>query len=311
MKKISRREMLRLMGITAAGAALASCQAPPPAATEKTAMETEAPPVEKTEAPEPTKAPVKTEPVRIVMVESWFGVPQMKESLDPVTKVISEKMQSEGLNIMVESMILDDHQNKYPVLYASGADFTMAFDAPWYKMDTLRVNGSLVACDELFDQYGSRLKEEVTEKILAANKWDGKLYGIPTAGSYGGTCGVVIRHDLRNKYSAAEPDPMVGWPSLQPYLEAIQKNEPDMVPFAIDPAYGPVHENFLLRRMVGTWHGVNGKTGVINPNIDKGYTLLDIETVPEIIEMAKLLRTWWEKGLVNKTDLRCPGSNSQ
>lgn len=80
-------------------------------------------------------------------------------------------------------------------------------------------------CDDLFNTYGPKLKAEVTDKILNANKWDGHWYGIPTAGSYGGTCGIILRHELLKKYGAPEPDPMKGWPSLQPYLEAIQKNE--------------------------------------------------------------------------------------
>ncbi len=293
MNKLSRREMLKLVGIGTAGTILAACT--PKATTQ--AVETGA-----TEIPT-----VASKPVKITMVESWFGVPQFKESIDPVTQAISDKMKSEGLNIEIQSMILDDHETKYPLLYASGADFTMAFDAPWYKMDTLRTQGSLVVLDDLFKTYGKGLMDEVTQKILDANKWDGHWYGIPTAGAYGGTCGVVLRSDLLEKYMAAEPDPMVGWASLQPYLEAIAANEAQITPFAVDPAYGPVHENFLLRRTVGTWHGVNSKTGIINPNIDKGYTLVDIETVPEMIEAARLVRTWWEKNLINKTDLPANG----
>jgi hypothetical protein len=54
---------------------------------------------------------------------------------------------------------------------------------------------------------------------------------------------------------------------------------------------------------MGKWNGVDAKTGVIIPNIDEGRTLLDFEEVPEYVEAAQLLRSWWEKDLVNKTDL--------
>lgn len=80
-----------------------------------------------------------------------------------------------------------------------------------------------------------------------------------------------------------------------------------MIPFTADAAYSPVHENFLARRKMGKWNGVDAKTGVIIPNIDEGRTLLDIETVPAFVETAKLLRSWWEAGLVNKTDLPVSG----
>jgi len=285
--------MLKLIGLGTAGTVLAACT-PQATTAPTTAASTTVP-----------TAPAKT--VKITMVESWFSVPQDKTINDPVMKAISDKMKAEGLNIEIQSMVLDDHQNKYPLLYASGADFTMAFDAPWYKMDTLRTQGSLVVLDDLFPKYGPRLMTEVTDKILKMNKWDGHWYGIPTAGAYGGTCGVVIRQDLLEKYGAPAPDPMKGWPSLQPYLEAIAKNEKGMIPFAVNQAYAMIHENFLLRRKLGKWSGVDGKTGVIVPNIDKGYVLQNVEDIPEYVDAAKLLRTWWENGLVNKSDLAASG----
>src|SRR5262249_38160382 len=125
MKQLTRREMLKLMGVSSVGLALAACA---PAGT--------APAGNSGNAAAPGKAPVK-----ITLVESWFGVPQYAESINPVTQAISKKMQDEGLNIELQSLILEDHETKYPALYASGADFTMAFDAPWYKMNSLRDQG--------------------------------------------------------------------------------------------------------------------------------------------------------------------------
>ncbi len=159
MNKLSRREMLKLIGLGTVSTVLAACAqataTQPPQPTEKP-TEAGQPPAEATateKPPEPTAttAPTKTPPpakvVKITLVESWFGVPQYKESIDPVTKAISAKAQSEGVAIQIESMILENHEQKYPLLYASGADFTMAFDAPWYKMDTLRTQGALATIE--------------------------------------------------------------------------------------------------------------------------------------------------------------------
>jgi putative aldouronate transport system substrate-binding protein len=304
MKKISRREMLKMAGVGSAGLVLAACA--PQAATQATAQATAA----ATTGPAATSAPAATampattgKAVKITLVESWFSVTQDKAVLDTVNKVISDKMKSEGLNIEIESLVLDDRAAKYPLLYSSGADFTMAFDAPWNLMDTLRTQGSLAVLDDLFDQHGPKLKEAITDKILKANTWDDKLYGIPVPGHYNITSGVVLRQDLLEKYGAAAPDPMVGWPSLEPYLQAIADNEPDMIPFAYDPNYPPMWEGVLLKRTMGYWQGTNSRTGIIIPDISAGRTLLDIETVPEMVETARLMRSWWEKDLINKTDL--------
>jgi putative aldouronate transport system substrate-binding protein len=290
MTILSRRQMLKVLTAGGAGALLAACA--PQGGTQAT--------------PAATSGGVATSsanPVKITLVESWFSVTQDAAILNQANKLVSDKMKAEGLNIDVESLILDDRTTKYPLLYSSGADFTMAFDAPWNLMDTLRTQGSLAILDDYFDQYGPKLKEAITDKILDANKWDGHLYGIPVPGHYNITSGVVLRQDLLEKYGAAAPDPMVGWPSLEPYLQAIADNEADMIPFAYDPSYPPMWEGVLLKRTMGYWQGTNSKTGIIIPDISAGRTLLDIETVPEMVATAQLMRSWWEKGLINKTDL--------
>ncbi|MCL5996668.1 MAG: DUF3502 domain-containing protein [Chloroflexi bacterium] len=308
MKKVTRRDMLKLVGLGTASIGLAACgtaapQAPQateaPSATEATAA-TEAPAA--TEAA-PTAAPAQGTPVKITMVESWFGVPQYKESIDPVTQAISQKMQSEGVNIELESMVLDDHANKYTVLYASGADFTMAFDAPWYKMTSLRDQGALAPIESLVEEFGPNLKQEITEKIYNVNLMNGHLYGIPAAYYYAGTTGVILREDLRKKWNADAPTSDGGYASLQPYLEAVVKNAPELIPYALAPNYSLTTANIWGRR---SW-GFSTNNGLLIPDWEKGYQLMDLEDIPEYIEHAKLLRDWWDKGLVNKTDLPSSG----
>lgn len=291
MQKLSRREMLKLIGVTSVGLATAACM-----------------PAQPGSGSAGSGAPGEA-PVRITMVESWFGVPQYKESIDPVTQAISQKMQSEGLNVEIQSMILEDHGNKYPALYASGADFTMAFDAPWNKMNSLRDQGALLPLEDLIDQHGDKLKEAITEKIYEANFMNGHLYGVPAAYYYGGTGGVIFREDLRQKYGAPMPTSDGRWASLEPYLQAIVDNEPDLIPFV----------NVATQSMVGynpnrvAWTPGVSKTGVRALNATQDWTLVDEEDDPILIETAELLREWWEKGYVNKTDLPFSGSsqNSQ
>jgi putative aldouronate transport system substrate-binding protein len=305
MKKLSRREMLRIMGISAAGVGLAACGAATPtaapqattapeattAATEPAAAEATATTAEAA----PTTAPAQGAPVKITMVESWFGIPQYIDSINPVTQAITQKMQSEGVNIEIQSMILDDWNNKYPLLYSSGADFTMAFDAPWVKMTSLRDQGALAPIENLVEEFGQNLKKETTEKIYNANFMNGHLYGIPACYYYRGTTGVIMREDLRKKYNAAEPDSGTGISSLRPFLEAIHTNLPDFIPF-VDAATWSITSLYSTN----TWLG---QPGLVIADWTKGYEVVDLESVPEYIAAAKELRAWWSDGLVNKTDL--------
>ena len=210
-------------------------------------------------------------------------------------------MQSEGVNIQIQSMILDDWQNKYPLLYSSGANFTMAFDAPWVKMLSLRDQGALVAVEDLINQSDPNLKKEITDKIYNANFMpgtDGKqhLYGIPVVYYFRGTTGVILREDLRTKYNAPAPSSAEGYPSLQPYLEAIHKNLPDMIPF-VDSA------NWPITGLATALAGWQSEPGLIIPDWTKGYQWVELENVPEYVAAARVLRSWWSAGLTNKADI--------
>ena len=295
MQNFTRRDFLKFASVGTTALALAACAAPgaAPAGGEAGA------------------AAPGAEALLVTLVESWFGVPQFKESIDPITDALSKKMQEEGLNITLQSMILEDHNNKYPALYASGADFTMAFDAPWNKRNTLRDQGALAEIETLMDAHGPQLKEEVTEKIYNANFTNGHLYGIPTAYYYGGTGGVMFREDLRQKYGAEMPTSAGGWPSLEAYLTAIQTNEPDLIPFVNVATQSLVSYHRQARR---GWGGIGfNDTGVVIPDATADWQLVDEEDVESTIEAANLLRAWWEKGLINKTDLPFSGEsqNSQ
>jgi putative aldouronate transport system substrate-binding protein len=304
------------MGLATAGTTLVACApaaTPEPVAEPTKAAEEPAAP-EATEAPEPTAVPAKADPTKVIFVESWFGVPQYVETIAPITEALSAKAQAEGVNVAFESMILDDHANKYPALFASGADFTCAFDAPWYKMNTLRDQNALVSLEELINTVGSKLKEEITEKIFNFNFEKGPdgnrhLYGIPTAFYYGGTTGVTIREDLRVKYNLPAPDPSVGWASFEPYLEGIAANEKGMTPFANTAKYSP---SLIAHMSQGYWSwgplGEDVGLGMILKSFDKSeYVFSESEADENFVTRIKMLRSWWEKGWINKADLPLTG----
>jgi putative aldouronate transport system substrate-binding protein len=335
MRKLTRRELIRLAGLTGAGALLAACApaatptAAPTAAPANTAAPaattapTQAPAAQPTDTPAPaatdtvapTTAPTKAAPTKIYFIESWFAVPQFVDVINPVTKALSAKAQSEGLNVEFNSIVLDDHPNKYPVMYASGADFTAAFDAPWYKMNTLRDQKALVAVESLINDNGPKLKEEITDKIFTFNFDTGPdgnrhLYGIPTAYYYGGTTGVVLREDLRKKFNLPAPDASVGWSSFEPFLDGIAKNAKGVTPFANTANYSPVS---LANYSQGfyTWSPLNeANISFVLKTFDKSeFKFVDGETVPGVEDRAKMLRSWWEKGWINKADLPLSGAS--
>ena len=315
MKQISRRQALKLIGVTSVGGVLAACAtattAPAPTDTVAPAATTAS---GATTAPADTAAPTDTavpptaavvasptpgKPVTITCVEAWFAIPQYQDSTDPIMKAITQKMQDEGVNIELKDMILADYDTKYPLLYASGADFTFAFDAPWYKMTTLIDQGALSPLEDLINQNAPKLKAEITPKLFDFNFMKGHLYGIPAAFYYAGTTGVMIREDLRTKYNAPAPTSADSWPSLEPYLKAIKDNEKTLIPYAhvyTWPISIPNGKN--------GWDGFGtAKTGVGVEDIFAGTKLTNTEDNGTFVDSAALVRSWFEKGYIPQQDL--------
>ncbi len=283
--KMTRRAMLRLMGVTTTGALIAACAAPGGDAAQ---------------APAGDSGPAKTL-TEVSLVECWFGVPQIPETMEAMAQVISKRAQDSGLNVEYKSLILDDRQTKYPVLYASGEKFTMAFDAPWVQMTNLIEQDYLAPMEDLIKQHGPKITELDTPDILNANYMSGHLYGIPAYFYYHQTSGPEIRTDLREKYGA--PEPTDEWASLEPYLEAIKKNEPDMIPFVVDPTTSWGFGTGFLALHSAAVNPADRMVGAVLPDVWDHRTYTDVEEMDIVKENIALVRSWAEKGYINKSKI--------
>ncbi|MCL5996664.1 MAG: extracellular solute-binding protein [Chloroflexi bacterium] len=311
-RKITRRQMLYVIGMGTATGLVSACQsatptmAPatqPPAATEA-AGATEAP--KATEAPQPTEAPKTGEPKVITYVDSaGFGSPPYRESQDPIAKALSEKMQSEGINLEFRVMLLDNPKEKYPILYASGTPFTWAFDAPWYFMNSLRDQGHLRPLETYMDQYPNIVKA-ISQDVIDFNYQLGHLYGLPT-GFYvgGGASGVVYRKDLLDKYGMPEPKNL---DDLELFLAEVQKTEKDMIPFGADDTFNVGYMSGPWRKWLPKKHGYNPGGAMVGGGIDDGLTnppkYLGSEDLEGATVAYERARDWYEKGWVNKNVLQ-------
>lgn len=317
--KVTRREMLTILGLGTTAGLMAACgygspTAPPatqaPAATQAPGA-TQAPAATKasaaTEAPAPTTAPKKAAPEVVTYVDSaGFGSVPLKEVEDPIAKALSDKMQAEGVNIEFRIMVLDSPKDKYPILYSSGTPFTFAFDAPWYLMNSLRDQGNLKPIEGYLSNYPNIIKA-IGQQVIDFNYMIGHLYGLPT-GFYvgGGASGVVYRKDLWDKYGLPEPHNL---DDLEVFLALVKKNEPNMIPFGADDTFNagymgadPWHK-YVLKT-----HGYNPGGGMVGGSVNDGLTnppkyagFEDMEGATWGYERARL---WYENGWVNKDMLQ-------
>jgi putative aldouronate transport system substrate-binding protein len=281
--QLSRRSLLKWMAAAAASGALAACAPPAPPSASSGQSET---------AALPSQAPTA-----ISMVEMHWGVPQDRAVLGRVAEHLSKMAQGDGVNIEFSSILLDDRPTQYPVLYASGEKFTFAFDAPWLLMPSLIDQDYLLPLEELIPVHAPKIANVDGDALLQANQIKGHLYGIVAWYYFNQTSGIILREDLRVKYGV--PEISDSYESLEPFLKAIKENEPDMIPFAVNPngqiGFGQGDDNF--NSFDAPWYNPgNRMRGCAIADLWAAPVYDDLETLDVFQRYTELSYRWWQEG---------------
>jgi putative aldouronate transport system substrate-binding protein len=314
MSKLTRRDLLKWSGLASVGALIAACR---PQVVEKEVTKVVTEVVKETVIVEGTPQVVEKEVTRIVEVakaaerpilitfcdSQAFGAPHFHSTIDPIAKAISDKMQDEGLNIQLQVLIMDDPRTEYPLLYAAGSQFTFAFDAQWYHMITNIQQGYLLPMEDLFAEHGPNIVEAVGgEPVLEINKMYGHLYGLPTGGIYKAGTGIIIREDLRAKHDL--PVPGMHFEDVEPFLEAIQQAEPDMIPFAVDYTQTISEGQFHYTDPERPWSPYSQSRLTFDDALADEPTLVKTESLDRFLYAKEVARDWYLKGYLNKNALQ-------
>lgn len=168
--------------------------------------------------------------------------------------------------------------------------------------------GVFMELDDLLNTYGQELKATVGEDILKATAYKGAICGIP---AYYDVCESVMwymRKDLLEKYNLTEQAQSVkNFQDMEAVLTVIAQNEPDIAPVA----------NSYIGGAVITTSDQYFLDGFDSPvQFDRlgdntlQYAVVDVQKDPktvinayasdEYMETIKIVRDWYNKGLVYK-----------
>lgn len=235
--------------------------------------------------------------------------PGHEDVLAEINKILKEKINT---TIDVENLPWSTFWTKYPLLFASGEEFDAIYAANWMEYGKhASKNAFLELTDDLLQKYCPDVLRELPEDAWKQAKINGKIYMIPTTWNEFLINSYVIRGDLREKYGIGEIKTLDDFGS---YLEAIKKNEPDMVP--LDLAYG---SNGAL---IGIFGYINEYTGVGGPFSCK-FTDFSTNSIkllwedPEYRAFMKKMKEWKDRGywtrdaLSKKTDLNSSFANGK
>lgn len=111
--------------------------------------------------------------------------------------------------------------------FTAGASFDTALQALWLNMAQLQQDGALADLTGLIDKYPN-LKAQIAPKLIEANSWGGKLWGIPQVNSAGRVQHFSIRQDLAEKHGFGE---IQDFDTLERYFYTIKEKEDGVTPF--------------------------------------------------------------------------------
>jgi ABC-type sugar transport system, periplasmic component len=212
---------------------------------------------------------------------------------DAINKIIKDK-----INATIKINLLDwgAYAQKMNVTIAAGEAFDLCWTASGLGFYDNVGKGAFIALDELLDKYAPKTKAGVPEKIWAAAKVNGKIYGIinwqPMATAYG----FSVQKDLADKYN-------FDWKSvtkiedLEPYLAAVKKNEPGKYGIM----YSNVSDIFLTASPLYGMDSIgdNKMPGWVYLN-DNNLKVVNQFDTPEFKNLIKTSRKWYQAGYFKK-----------
>jgi putative aldouronate transport system substrate-binding protein len=223
---------------------------------------------------------------------SWYVVNTPQKDTDAVVKEVNKMLAAKGLNTTLDYKVLDwnTYDSKLNVMMQAGEALDICFTASWINNFLGNVaRGAFTPLNELLAKYGQNIKSQVEDKYWAGTTVAGKIYGIPNYQGFAQPKGLTFRKDLADKYKFNYKG-VRSLRDIEPLLEKIKANEPGVIPFM------PISNGNTLA-MLDT--GRDGFNAFLDYEPETGKTISKFED-PEVMDMLKLLRSWYLKGYLAK-----------
>jgi putative aldouronate transport system substrate-binding protein len=237
---------------------------------------------------------------------TWYypgTYPQKDQDMvfDAFNKQLEPKM---GAVVDFKAIPWGDYNQKMQAIIASGEEFDLCYTANWINNYLQNVaKGAFIPLDDLLAKNAPKLKASVPDKIWAATKVKGKIYGIINYQISAYTSGFGFPTDLVKKYKL-DVTKVKKAEDIEPYLKAVKQNEPGVTaPFAVANtaatggtigyinAYLGVEE-IGGRCVPGAIIGNSPSLKVVNQFKSKEYK-----------SWLTLMRSWYTKGYIMKDAL--------
>lgn len=224
---------------------------------------------------------------------NWYFYANSQGDVEVVEEKINEYLKDK-INATVKLNILESSQysNQLTSMIQAGEYFDICFVASWMLKYTESANmGAFIPLDDYFDEYMPKTYELSDMDALECSKVKGKLYALPIIKENSENYGWIYRKDIADKYNI-DMTKIKSFEELEPYLEMIKENEPD-IEYPIDwdmdlsPSGGILKQHVLAANVIG----------LVNDGSDEVINLLSSDEKREAMRVA---HRFYKKGLVKE-----------
>jgi putative aldouronate transport system substrate-binding protein len=275
LKRLSRRDFLKLAGLTAAGGVLAACTktTPAPSVSDQIQPATAVPELES------------------VDLSYYFLAWGPMEDVDVVAQAMSEITQAEiKANVKLVPMDWGAFNEKLQLALGAKEAIDLMFTCSWANDFYSNVrNGVLLPLDDLLPTYAPGYWASIRPSVWDAARVKGDLYGAINQQIWAQVNGFNFRKDLLEKYDWDAAD-LGSFEDVEKYFAVIKENEPDIFPAGwFSPTESP------------TWWGAYWGMDGIAPNTN--IRVLDTDAEPflavtsdEYRKACEIARRWYLAG---------------
>lgn len=239
-RKLSRREFLRVAGLTTLAGVFAACTTP-------TAAPTAAPPEEEepegaapeaTAVPEPTTAP---EPAEVAVLDYYWVANADTDQRSLVEGAINEYIEPLiGANMVFHLVGWGDWSTKSVTGLQAGEKMDIFFTADWYFYMQLATEGLFRALNDDNGEFGNLLQEHgqgilatLNPAFITGTQIDGVNYAVPTNKELTVPEGFLYNIALAEEIGMTAEDAanIKSYEDMKPWLEKAKEARPDEYPY--------------------------------------------------------------------------------
>lgn len=181
--------------------------------------------------------------------------------------------------------------DKTNLMFASNEQLDVMWTSSWMGLGQQVAKGQVIALDDLINSNGQEIKSIIDPAVVEGGKINGKVYGAVTNKEFASTRGIVMRKDLVEKYKI-DVTQLKELKDFGIVFEKIKQNEPGMTPLQAEAGNSPVTQ-MLPFDSLG-----DGPGGLVRGTTD--LKVVNMIGTPAYMDLAKLMRQWFEAGYVNK-----------